>query len=86
MVDPTLISNKMVSFDTPPEFENIESIKVAENGIRYRPNSAMKEVVFEDKQSFLEYLYSEMENAAQNMEFEEAARIRDQIESLKKEL
>ena len=86
MVDPTLISNKMVSFDTPPEFDNLESIKVAENGIRYKANPAMKEVVFEDKQSFLEYLYSEMENAAQNMEFEEAARIRDQIESLKKEL
>lgn len=86
MVDPALISNKMISFDSPEEQENIEMIKVADEGIRYRPNSAMKEVVFEDKKSFLDYLYTEMENAAQNMEFEEAARIRDQIESLKKEL
>lgn len=86
MVDPTLISNKMVSFDTPTQLETLENIRVADNRIRYKAGPAMKEVVFEDKQSFLDYLYSEMENAAQNMEFEEAARIRDQIESLKKEL
>jgi excinuclease ABC subunit B len=46
----------------------------------------MREVVFEDKQKFLDYLRESMITAAKNLEFEEAARIRDQIEKLKKEL
>lgn len=86
MVDPSLISNKVVSFDEEEDEQPIELVKVAENEIHYKPNPAMKEVVFEDKEKFLDYLQEAMATAARNLEFEEAARIRDQIETLKKEL
>ncbi|MEX0927874.1 MAG: UvrB/UvrC motif-containing protein [Balneolales bacterium] len=46
----------------------------------------MKEVVFKDKKKFLDYLQTTMQTAAKNLEFEEAARIRDQIEQVEKEL
>jgi len=39
--------------------------------------------VFENKEKFLEHLEKTMMNAARSMEFEEAARIRDQIEQIK---
>ncbi len=88
LVDPALISSQ--SFDLDEEMEMrpdaLEVVKVAEEGIRYKANPAMKEVVFENKEEFLEYLQESMYTAAKNMEFEEAARIRDQIEQLKKEL
>jgi excinuclease ABC subunit B len=88
LVDPSLISNQKVDFDKhyTDESNPIELIKAADDGIHYKPNSAMKEVVFSDKNSFMNYLQESMMQAARNMEFEEAARIRDQIEKLKKEL
>ena len=86
LVDPSLISAKGFNFMDEVDTDEIEQIKVAEDGIRYKPGPKMKEVVFEDKQKFVEYLRAEMRQAAQNMEFEEAARIRDQIEELTKEL
>jgi excinuclease ABC subunit B len=88
LVDPSLISNQKVDFDKQytDESNPIELIKAADDGIHYKPNSAMKEVVFSDKNSFMNYLQESMMQAARNMEFEEAARIRDQIEKLKKEL
>lgn len=43
----------------------------------------MKEVVFDNKADFMNYLQESMMTAAKNLEFEEAARIRDQIEKLK---
>jgi excinuclease ABC subunit B len=46
----------------------------------------LKEVVFETKEAFLAHLRETMIHAAKNMEFEEAARIRDQIAKLEKEL
>ena len=61
-------------------------MKVAEEGIQYKANPAMKEVTFESKEKFLEYLRDSMLQAAKNMEFEEAARIRDQIAQLEEEL
>ncbi|MCW9706898.1 excinuclease ABC subunit UvrB [Fodinibius salsisoli] len=88
LVDPALISSR--SFDLEDEDgeeqEALETIKVAEEGIKYQANPAMKEVTFDDKENFLEYLYDTMKTAAKNMEFEEAARIRDQIEQLEDEL
>ncbi|MCH8494894.1 MAG: excinuclease ABC subunit UvrB [Balneolales bacterium] len=88
LVDPSLISNKAVSFDD--EYSQggqpIEVIQAAEDGIHYKANPAMKEVVFENPEKFLEYLQDAMMTAARNLEFEEAARIRDQIEKLKKEI
>ncbi|HKI47031.1 MAG TPA: excinuclease ABC subunit UvrB [Balneolales bacterium] len=86
LVDPSLISAKGFNFMDEVGTGDIEHIQVAEEGIRYKPGPKMKEVVFEDKQQFIEYLRAEMRQAAQNMEFEEAARIRDQIEELTKEL
>ena len=86
LVDPSLISAKGFNFMDEVESGDMEKIQVAEEGIRYKPGPKMKEVVFEDKQQFVEYLRAEMRQAAQNMEFEEAARIRDQIEELTKEL
>jgi excinuclease ABC subunit B len=88
LVDPSLISNKAVNFDAAYGSERapIELIQAAEDGIHYKANPAMKEVVFEDKNKFMDYLQEAMMTSARNLEFEEAARIRDQIEKLKKEL
>ncbi len=87
LVDPGLIGAK--SFDLPPgeiDTQALEQIKVADDGIRYKASPAMKEVVFEDKSKFIGYLKEAMRAAAKNMEFEEAARIRDQIETVEKEI
>ncbi|MDZ7772635.1 MAG: excinuclease ABC subunit UvrB [Balneolaceae bacterium] len=91
LVDPALISKKDFDLeegapDMEGEREPLEMVKVADEGITYKANPAMKEVTFESKEKFLEYLRDSMYNAAKNMEFEEAARIRDQIEKLKNEL
>ncbi|WP_138431221.1 excinuclease ABC subunit UvrB [Fodinibius saliphilus] len=89
LVDPALISNKSFDLKDTGDGEDedaLEVVKVAEEGIKYKANPAMKEVTFDNKEEFMEYLQETMYNAAQNMEFEEAARIRDQIEQLKEEL
>lgn len=88
LVDPALISTQSFDLDDRKEDgeEPLELVKVADEGIKYKANPAMKEVTFEDKDEFLEYLQDSMYTAAKNMEFEEAARIRDQIEQLKAEL
>ncbi len=86
LVDPGLISSKSIDLEEAyPEQEAVELVKVADDGIHYRPNPAMKEVVFENKQEFINHLTETMKTAARNLEFEEAARIRDQIEQFKKE-
>jgi excinuclease ABC subunit B len=88
LVDPSLISNRNFDLDSgdTQEDDYLEVVKVAEDGIQYKPNSAMKEVTFESKDKFIDYLRDSMLQSAKNMEFEEAARIRDQIEKLKDEL
>ncbi len=87
LVDPSLISSQSFDLDNLPDRdEPLELIKVAEEGIKYKANPAMNEVTFEDKDEFMQYLQDSMYAAAKNMEFEEAARIRDQIEKLKEEL
>ena len=90
LVDPALISTQGFDLDDEAqkaaEQDYLETIKVADNGIQYKASPAMKEVTFESKEKFLEYLQGSMVHAARNMEFEEAARIRDQIEKLKNEL
>ena len=64
----------------------LESAYAAEDGVRYRPGPGMNEVTFDTKEAFLNHLRETMIHAARNMEFEEAARIRDQIARLDKEL
>jgi excinuclease ABC subunit B len=88
LVDPSLISNKDFDLDSTDKDEEdyLEVVKVAEEGIQYKANPAMKEVTFESKDKFIDYLRDSMLQAAKNMEFEEAARIRDQIEKLEEEL
>ena len=88
MVDPSLISNKNMDLDAPFDYGDvpIDSIMVADGHIHYKPTPAMKEVVFEDRNAFLDFLRESMRTAAKNLEFEEAARIRDQIGRLEKEL
>ncbi|NBC66290.1 MAG: excinuclease ABC subunit UvrB [Bacteroidetes bacterium] len=88
LVDPSLISTQDFTLDPKKEEEEdyLEVVKVAEEGIQYKANPAMKEVTFESKEKFLEYLRDSMLQAAKNMEFEEAARIRDQIAQLEEEL
>jgi len=88
LVDPSLISNKNFDLDSGVKYEDdyLEVVKVAEEGIQYKANPAMKEVTFESKEKFIDYLRDSMLQSAKNMEFEEAARIRDQIEKLKEEL
>lgn len=67
-----------VQIENPQEY-----IRAAEDGLRYKAGPEMNEVVFEDKDKLIGHLESVMFEAAKNMEFEEAARIRDQIEQLK---
>jgi len=90
LVDPSLISNKQIDFGAEAgkaaEEDYLESIRVAEDGFKYKPSPAMQEVTFESKDKLLEHLRKTMLFAAKNMEFEEAGRIRDQIEQLTKEL
>lgn len=89
LVDPALISTQDFTLDAMPnqnENNYLEVVKVAEDGIQYKANPAMKEVTFESKEKFLDYLRESMIHSARNMEFEEAARIRDQIATLEKEL
>src|SRR6056297_4151325 len=88
LVDPTLISTQDFTLDSTEQEQQdyLETVRVAEDGIQYRANPAMKEVTFENKEKFLEYLRGSMLQAAKNMEFEEAARIRDQIATLEKEI
>ncbi|MEX0772365.1 MAG: excinuclease ABC subunit UvrB [Balneolales bacterium] len=88
LVDPQLISKEGIDLEKGyyEKEQPLELMKVAEDGITYKPNSAMKEVVFKDKKKFLDYLNTTMQTAAKNLEFEEAARIRDQIEQVEKEL
>jgi len=88
LVDPSLISNRNFDLDSGDNQEDdyLEVVKVAEDGIQYKANPAMKEVTFESKDKFIDYLRESMLQSAKNMEFEEAARIRDQIEKLKEEL
>lgn len=89
LVDPALISNQSFDFARPGEEvddDALEVIKVAEEGIQYKASPAMKEVTFENKDKLIEHLRETMYHAAKNMEFEEAARIRDQIAQLEDEL
>ncbi len=87
LVDPSLISTKGFDLEgDDSQNEYLEVVKVAEEGVIYQPNPAMKEVTFESKEKFVEYLRNSMMQAAKNMEFEEAARIRDQIEKIEKEI
>lgn len=88
LVDPALISTQDFTLDQPKgtSRDPLETVKVAEDGILYKANPAMKEITFESKETFLEYLRESMYHSAKNMEFEEAARIRDQIATLEKEL
>jgi excinuclease ABC subunit B len=88
LVDPALISTQDFTIGTPEDGEPdpLETVKVADEGIQYKASPAMNEVTFDSKEKFLEYLRESMLQAAKNMEFEEAARIRDQIEKLEEEL
>ncbi len=90
LVDPSLISTQKFDYEAEAqkqaEQDYLESIKVAEDGVHYKASPAMHEVTFESKDKLIEHLRETMLHAARNMEFEEAARIRDQIEKLGKEL
>lgn len=89
LVDPSLISSQSFDFgskDDEPDQEALEVIRVADDGIQYKASPAMKEVTFENKDKLIEHLRETMYQAAKNMEFEEAARIRDQIAKLEDEL
>jgi excinuclease ABC subunit B len=88
LVDPGLLSKEAAGLDTIylDEPDPLELIKVADDGIHYKANTAMKEVVFDDKSKFMDYLRESMKTAARNLQYEEAARIRDQIGQLEKEL
>lgn len=87
LVDPSLISTRGFDLDEEePVQDALEVVTVEEERIHYRANPAMKEVTFDSKEKFLEYLRESMMQAARQMEFEEAARIRDQIANIEKEL
>ena len=60
----------------------MESIRVDDNGLGYKENTAMNEIHFDSKEQTVRSFRKTMLHAAKNMEFEEAARIRDQIGKL----
>jgi len=86
LVDPTLISAQNFDVDDP-QFDpgEFEPVKVAEEGVTYKGDPAMDEITFEDKDELIDFLRKQMYHAAKNLEFEEAARLRDQLEQLKEE-
>ena len=88
LVDPSLISTQKIDLDKPFDYGTnslaTNYVMAADGGIHYKPNAAMKDVVFEDKEKLLAHMRVEMMSAARDMEFEEAARIRDQIAVLEK--
>jgi len=86
LVDPNLISaqNFEIEGKELPE-EEFESVKVAEEGVSYKADPAMDEITFDDKDELRDFLKKQMYHAAKNLEFEEAARLRDQLEQLKEE-
>lgn len=90
LVDPSLISNKTFDYEgeaaKAAEQDYLETIKVADDGVHYKASPAMNEVTFESKDKLIAHLRETMLQSARNMEFEEAARIRDQIGKLEKEL
>ena len=90
LVDPALISTQKVDFSKEAEAaaqsDYMESIRVDDKGLSYKANTSMNEVHFESKDKLLDHLRMTMLHAAKNMEFEEAARIRDQIGKLEEEL
>ncbi|MEX2362964.1 MAG: helicase-related protein [Balneolaceae bacterium] len=89
LVDPALISTNTFDFARPEkegDEEPLEIIRVADDGIQYKASPAMKEVTFESKDKLIEHLRETMYQSAKNMEFEEAARIRDQISQLEEQL
>ncbi len=90
LVDPALISTQKIDLDKPFDYGDnspaLSYVRAADDGLRYKPNPAMQEVVFDDKDALLEHLRTAMLTAARNLEYEEAARIRDQIEVLEREL
>ena len=89
LVDPSLISNQKFDYEAEAakqaEQDYLETIKVADDGIQYKASPAMHEVTFESKEKLIAHLRETMLQAARNMEFEEAARIRDQIGKLERE-
>ena len=66
LVDPSLISNRSFDLDSGDKQEDdyLEVVKVAEEGIQYKANPAMKEVTFESKDKFIDYLRDTMLQAA----------------------
>ncbi|MTI87360.1 MAG: excinuclease ABC subunit UvrB [Balneolaceae bacterium] len=89
LVDPALISNQSFDFGEQKdksEEDYLEVIKVADEGVKYKASPAMNEVTFESKDKLIEHLRDTMYHAAKNMEFEEAARIRDQIAQLEEQI
>ena len=64
----------------------MESIQIDDKRFSYKENTASNEFHFDSKDKLLDHLRKTMLHAAKNMEFEEAARIRDQIGKLEEEL
>jgi len=91
LVDPNLISaqnfdiggaDQLTGPDQQFAEDEFEAVKVAEEGVSYKADPAMDEITFEDKEELRNFLKKQMIHAAKNLEFEEAARLRDQLEQL----
>jgi len=91
LVDPNLISaqnfdiggaDQLTGPDQQFAEDEFEAVKVAEEGVSYKADPAMDEITFEDKEELRNFLKKQMIHAAKNLEYEEAARLRDQLEQL----
>ena len=63
----------------------IEATKVAEDEVKYGKESINKNISPDELDKLIKNLETEMLEAAQNLQFERAAELRDKIESLKEQ-
>ncbi|MDN5302658.1 MAG: excinuclease subunit, partial [Thermoanaerobacteraceae bacterium] len=63
----------------------IEATKVAEDGAEYLPDKDVTRMSKKELKNFIEKLEKDMKEAAKNLEFEKAARLRDLIFELQAE-
>ncbi len=61
-----------------------ENLKVEDHGILYEKRSRLERMPAKERQKIVKELTKKMHEAAKRLEFEEAARLRDEIEKIKK--
>jgi len=61
-----------------------ENLKLEDHGILYEKKSKIEKMPAKERQKIVKELTKKMKEAAKRLEFEEAARLRDEIEKIKR--